>query len=277
MAQIVKKFIGNNQVGALKARLENNSYLRGRNAADDGDVNILKINSSNVIEFASVPQVGGVSLATLDDIPTQSIGEWQDSVLDRAITPPGSPSVGDRYLIDATLGTPTGAWAGQENKIAQYNGSGWDFIEPSTGMFVSVDDENTALYYYGGTSWTAKYFEATTASTGLEKVGMDIRIASSAKGSGIQLSSGTFSIQCGKENLTLTATDITNQYKDLSVEILPNSLNLSVNGVMQYEGSDYTLSVVGGVTRITFIGDLASGGSAALVAGDILRCQYIVK
>jgi hypothetical protein len=221
--------------------------------------------------------VGGVDLATVNDIPTQSVGEWQDSVLDRAITPPGSPVTGDRYLIDGTLGAATGDWAGEEESIAQYNGTTWDFTAPTTGMFVSVDDENTVLYYYGGASWASKAFEATTASTGLEKVGMDVRIASAAKGDGVQLSSGTFSILCGKENLTLNGTDITNQYKDLADEILANSLNLSVNGVMQYEGSDYTLSLEGGVTRITFAGDLATGGNAALVSGDILRCQYIAK
>jgi hypothetical protein len=30
----------------------------------------------------------------------------------------------------------------------------------------------------------------------------------------------------------------------------------------------------GGVTRITFAGDLATGGNAALVAGDILQIKY---
>lgn len=31
MAQVIKKFIGSNQVGAGTIRLENNTYLRGRN------------------------------------------------------------------------------------------------------------------------------------------------------------------------------------------------------------------------------------------------------
>lgn len=77
-----------------------------------------------------------------------------------------------------------------------------------------------------------------------------------------------------KENLTLSAGDITNQYKDLSFQINSNSLFLSVSGVVFYEGTDYTLSVVSGVTRVTFAGDLATGGAAALIAGDILRVQY---
>ena len=47
--------IAANAVGAAKIRLANNTSLRARNAADDDDVNILKVNASNAIEFASMP------------------------------------------------------------------------------------------------------------------------------------------------------------------------------------------------------------------------------
>ena len=45
---------------------------------------------------------------------------------------------------------------------------------------------------------------------------------------------------------------------------------LVVNGVVQSETDDYTLSVVGGVTRLSFAGDLATGGNSALIATDVL-------
>jgi len=77
-----------------------------------------------------------------------------------------------------------------------------------------------------------------------------------------------------KEDLTLNGTDITNQYKDLAFTIVDFSLSLSVSGVLQTEGVDYTLSVVSSVTRITFAGDLATGGPAALISGDVLHAQY---
>ncbi len=77
-----------------------------------------------------------------------------------------------------------------------------------------------------------------------------------------------------KENITLDGTDITNQYVDLAQEIYAMSLDLVVDGVVQIEGTDYTLSLVGGVTRLTFDGDLATGGPAALVATDILNIKY---
>lgn len=85
------------------------------------------------------------------------------------------------------------------------------------------------------------------------------------------------------ENITLSGTDITNQYVDLAHPITGssasvNSANLFVaGGPMQVKGVDYTVSLTGGaggVTRITFAGDLATGGAAELVATDILVIGY---
>lgn len=79
-----------------------------------------------------------------------------------------------------------------------------------------------------------------------------------------------------KERLTLDSTDITNQYKDLAFLAEPGSVHLSITGIAQYEGSgiDYSLSTVGGVTRVTFETNLATGGASELVSGDILNFQY---
>lgn len=57
MAQIKKKFIASNAVDETKIRLSNNSYLKARNAANSADINMAKVNASDAIEFASVPQV----------------------------------------------------------------------------------------------------------------------------------------------------------------------------------------------------------------------------
>jgi hypothetical protein len=85
--------------------------------------------------------------------------EWQNSVLDRVNAPPGSPVSGARYLIIATA---TGAFEGKENQIAIYNGSAWSYVTPTTGTYVSVDDEGDGFYFFGGSSWTKKYHEAST-------------------------------------------------------------------------------------------------------------------
>lgn len=47
-------------------RLANNTYLKARNAANDADLNILKLNASNILEFAS---------GLLADTPIE-IGTW---------------------------------------------------------------------------------------------------------------------------------------------------------------------------------------------------------
>ena len=49
-------------------------------------------------------------------------------------------------------------------------------ITPTTGTFISIDDDSNNLWYWRGSSWVSKGFEATTASTGLTKVGLDIRL-----------------------------------------------------------------------------------------------------
>lgn len=50
MAQLTKKFIGDNQVADEKIRLDNNSTLRSRNAANSADIDIIKVNSSDQIQ-----------------------------------------------------------------------------------------------------------------------------------------------------------------------------------------------------------------------------------
>lgn len=66
MAKIVKKFITDNAVDENKIRLSNNAYLKARNAADSGNINILKVNASDKVEFASVPQATSDASAAND-------------------------------------------------------------------------------------------------------------------------------------------------------------------------------------------------------------------
>lgn len=80
-----------------------------------------------------------------------------------------------------------------------------------------------------------------------------------------------------KEVKTMSATDISNGYVNLSYEAMPKSMFVSVSGTVQYEDEDYTVSTVGGVSRITFTGDLTpDGDGAALVEGDKVHFQYFV-
>jgi hypothetical protein len=184
--------------------------------------------------------------------------EWQDSVLDADILDPTalSPSTGDRYLIN---GVGAGAWAGQDNNIAEYNGTGWDYTSPTTGMRVGADDEpNVAFYLYGGSSWEAKNVESTTASTGLTKVGYDIQLDASAAGAGIGFAAGVLSanvddssIEIDTDTLRVKALGITNamlagsisddkllqdyiqtsEVDDVTIEFAGGNLNVKADGI----------------------------------------------
>ncbi len=61
---ILKKWIGADQVDDTKILLRNAQYLRGRNAANNANINLLRVSASDIIEFASLPQFSGSSLAT---------------------------------------------------------------------------------------------------------------------------------------------------------------------------------------------------------------------
>ena len=79
-----------------------------------------------------------------------------------------------------------------------------------------------------------------------------------------------------KEKFTLTSTDISNGYVDLGFQALENSIRGFVGRLAIHEGAseDYTVSVVGGVTRVTFVGNLVSPSDEQLTAGDVLYFGY---
>ena len=157
-------------------------------------------------------------LTALDDLIKKL--EFQDSVIDKDLTaPPGSPSTGDRYLIglDTGASAATGAWATHDGKITEWNGSAWVFTTPTTGMFVVADDETTVMYRFGGTTWTAQNFESSTASTGLVKVGFDIRLAD-ANANGLNVTSGVYSVNVDDSSIERgVAAGNPLQIKDLGV------------------------------------------------------------
>jgi hypothetical protein len=78
-----------------------------------------------------------------------------------------------------------------------------------------------------------------------------------------------------KATFTLAAQDITNGYIDLADLAKDKSTILKSGGVVHEEGAteSYTVSTVGGVSRITFLNDLVTG-SSALIAGDKVYVQY---
>ena len=79
-----------------------------------------------------------------------------------------------------------------------------------------------------------------------------------------------------KEKFTLSSADIANGYITLARLAKSKSIKASVGRLCIHEGSgdDYTVSTVGGVSRITFLNSLIYPGVEALVAGDVVFVEY---
>lgn len=119
-------------------------------------------------------------------VNTGASSYWQDPVISKTTTsPPGSPTLGDRYVVPDGA---TGGWAGLDDYIVQWNGSGWDQTAPFNGMVVEVQDQDVIYLYatsisggsyvaIGGTgdvfgSGTANYVPMWSASNTLADSGI---------------------------------------------------------------------------------------------------------
>jgi len=107
------------------------------------------------------PQLGLSDPENADDATNKSYVDtlaaaglhWLAAVLDKdTLTPPGSPSEGDRYWIG---GTGAGAWAGHDYEVAEWDGSAWVFTETAEGDSAYVDDEDV-FYFLSGAGTLSK-------------------------------------------------------------------------------------------------------------------------
>ena len=121
---------------------------------------------------------------------------WQQPVLDILNDPPGTPTEGQRYLINTN---PTGAWVGHETNIATYNGTGWDFAVPTEGWYV-YDIDSNARMFFSGAAWSADGAgEANTASNVGDGAGqvfktksaLDLQFRTIKAGTGVSVTNNT--------------------------------------------------------------------------------------
>lgn len=373
MSQIQKKFIAANAIDETKTRLSNNANLRARNAANSADINIVKVNASDRIEFASVPQstsdaVTGNDLVRFSQITGLVDGLFPKAAVVAATTTAGTLSssfadgstidgvtlaTGDRilikdqaspaengiYVVNAS-GAPTraadydtaaeipGSYTVAENGTdnqgvlfvttsspttigtdpivfvarAVQSYSGGDMIALSGNTFsvdlatvsglessnpgnaagqlrVKLEASNPTLQISGSNELGAKLDAARAITAGASGIGVNTDSATTK----INGSNQVETLKHNEESITLSGTDITNQYVDLAhaaygTSASVNSISVTPSGgPKQLKTVDYTVSLVGGsggVTRVTFTGDLATGGNAALVATDVLVIEY---
>jgi hypothetical protein len=163
--------------------------------------------------------------------------EYQDSVKDKdLLTPPASPTTGDRYII--ATGTATGTWVGKNTQIAEWNGSAWVFYAPAEGWTCFIDDEDKQ-YSFNGTAWvrTGGALQTVTAGAGLTGGG--------------QADTVTLNIGVGN-GITVNADDITvKAYKGITVDANGVAVNID-NASIIYDSANGNRLMVATVDGGTF-------------------------
>ena len=77
---------------------------------------------------------------------------WGNPILNAIPDPPGSPTIGDRYLV---VGPASGAWFGHEGQITEWSGNLWIFTPPKPGMIGYVPLMNMfGIYPSDAVGWT---------------------------------------------------------------------------------------------------------------------------
>jgi hypothetical protein len=218
--------------------------------------------------------------------------EWANSaadyIVDNTLAPP-TENPGDRYVLSDDGGAPNAAWDGASaGDIVEFNGTSglWEATTPTTGTFISVDDDQSGLYQWGGSSWAFKAFEATTASGLLEKTvgGFDIKIADSAAANIIVYnSSGVASSVAMSGEATISDTGAVTLDNASVIGKLLTGIDFLTNGTVT--ATDSLLAAIGKLTAnqndiSTLIGvDTAANGPVDLgtFTGDIIADNTTVK
>lgn len=159
------------------------------------------------------------------------------------------------------------------------------------GTTLTYSDNATAVPFTPTTSgnWTGTITDAQLALDALAASGIiksqaaNLVLASPTGSSGTPtfraLAFVDIPLRVEVQSFTLNGTNITNQYVDLTYAInyAPSVIVWVQGGPIQSLTTDYTVSLTGGVAgvgRVTFAGDLATGGASALVAGDVFVVHY---
>lgn len=122
-----------------------------------------------------------------------------------------------------------------------------------------------------------------SSSAALAQEVADRQAADAAEASAREAADGIFESRIGalesvthrKEKFTLTATDITNGYVDLLVTHVSDSEMVFVGALYLHSGDHYMVSTQGSVTRLTWVNDVAVGGTSELVEGDVVYVRYM--
>ena len=280
MALLIGKFIQDDAVNSSKVRLSNNQALRSRNFNDDGDVDVISLNTSDVVELPAGTLVGGSAIATAADIPStfRIQGNWDASTNTPSLADgvnPIDPLEYPLYIVSVAGSTTLDGFDDWQIGDKAYFANGqWYKADNNEAVDTDFITEGvTNLFFTNTRARTAAVVDSAAGS----QTDQAPSVASIVSYIGAQIASVN-GADSENQIITLSAGDITNQYVDLGFEAMVDSVELYVSGLRQAMGFDYTLLYTGGaagVTRVTFAGDLATSGAAELVAAERIEFNYL--
>jgi len=272
MAQLQGKWIESNTINQDKITLDNDQPLKGRNNADSADVNILKVTTTDGVEFLTQPKFATAPVANEDlankayilDVlaglrdPKDAVKVASTANID--IATGGLLNIdgvvvlaGDRVLLknqtDASQNGIYNAAAGAWTRSTDADSD----VEVTNGMSCLVTD---------GLNNTRKIYVLTTADPII--VGTSNLVFAQAP------NPANFLVPEDAQ-ITIDATIDGNGFFDLPHLAEAKSVSINVlGGIQQQFGTDFTVVPNGSVSRVTFAGDLAS----FITIGDTLLIKY---
>jgi len=115
------------------------TVINGQNNVD------IDVNSKRITNLGSPTNATDAVTKTYVDTLVARGLTYHEAVLDKDLaSPPTTPNTNDRYWVAPSA---TGDWAGNDYKIATWNGTAWEFENVTDGDCAFVTDENIFYYY----------------------------------------------------------------------------------------------------------------------------------
>jgi hypothetical protein len=315
-----------NSVDGSRIRLQNDQFLRARNAANDADLPLIKLDTSNRVTISALSSGNPIVMngnVISGDPGMLSLGSAANSFSTAyisAILDTSSNTVLDvplRELRDDSGGLSVAfsirtLYDTAGDQSLDYGGR--QLIDSASSVAFNwetrelIDSANNVAFTFQGTELLVERNSGSPrilrflSSSGTTGVGVrspntvansyDLTLPNSPGSSGQVLQTdgnGTLSWVTPassapafqKQTIVLASGDITNQYVDLSAEAVVGSISVLIRGAGAiFEGASYEYTVdytggSGGVTRISFENDIATGGASELVVGDVLQITFV--